>query len=196
MKDLGIANMLQKKYADYLEEMYKLFPDVEEGSIQHIIEWGLKKMHQYLKTGSDLLFRDFETSLFMGNSIKESPEQLVNSAVKEHEKYRRMFLDKKQPWDGYHYFGLTEEENIDFQKNKKIVTLYKIMKESAIRKGVRYIYRIDLKYDIPVNKINWAENKEVSLEDVELSQEGQKKLKYRLRRAELQLKYKEKNEEN
>ena len=169
--------MLQKKYEDYLSQMYELFPDIEEESIQSIIVYGLKKIYDLVKIGSDVLMKDQENSIFIGTSIKASLEQQIASKLKEHSKLRRLFLDKKQPWDGYHYFGLTEEENEEFKTTPKIVTLYKITKECSIRSKVKYVYKINLRYTIPVNKIVWREDRLVSLEEVELSKEETNRIK-------------------
>lgn len=187
--------MLQKKYEDYLEEMYKLFPDVEEKSIQNIIEYGLKKIHSYVKGNNEILMKDQETILFIGPTEKESVQQSINSAIKEHIKYRRLFLDQKIVWDGFHYFGLTEAENVLFKKNKLSVDLYKLMNECSIRLGIKYIYKINLNYSIPVNKIPWRETREVDFNNVTLSEEGMKKLKMKEKKA-MKFKEKEKNEEN
>lgn len=174
--------MLQKKYEDYLKEVYKLFPDIEETSIKEIIEYGLKKMHYYIKKGNEIFLRGKSSLLFIGAGEKESAKQLVNSTIKEHTKYRRLFLDKKQPWDGFYYFGLTEEENNNFIDNKKIVDLYKLMNECAIRTGIKYIYRIKPS-EIEIQKMSWRETKEVIFSEAELSKEGMKKLKKRANKA-------------
>jgi hypothetical protein len=173
--------MLQKKYEDYLKEIYTLFPDVKENSIKHIIEFGLKKIYDYVKTGSDILMTEKSSYTFIGRATKESAEQWGRSMLREHTKLRRMFMDKKESWDGFHYFGLTEEENSDFQENPQVVTLYKIKKECSIRKSIKHIYRINLKYALPDNKVSWREEREVSLGDCEVV---------------LNLKYKKTYEEN
>lgn len=167
--------MLQKKSKDYLEKMHALFPDIEEASIDHIIEYGLKKMHFYLKKGVDVWMKDAEGGIFIGDSRKT--HQVAKSYVKEHEKYRRMFVDKKQPWDEYHYFGLTEEENEKFKQHPIKVSLYKLMKESAIGPNLRYIYRVKTKYTVPPEKIPWREDIEITFSEAELSEDGMNKLK-------------------
>jgi len=159
--------MLQKKYEDYLDEMYSLFPHISEDSIKHIIDFGLKKIYNYVKSGNDIMFNEKTSYLFIGNSSKESGKQWGLSMLKEHTKIRRLFLDKKESWDKYHYFGLTEEENKDFKDNSRIVTLYKLKKECSIRKGIKYVYRINLNYPLPDNKILWREDMELSIKDCE-----------------------------
>lgn len=168
MRDLNTVNMLQKKYEDYLEEMYTLFPDIKEDSIKSIIIHGLKKIYDYIKTGNDIFMLEQSAYVFIGKSTKESGEQWGRSMLREHTKLRRLFIDKKEIWDGYHYFSLTEEENEDFQKNPRVVTLYKIQKECSIRRQIKYIYRINLKYTIPSNKVSWREDKEVSIGECEI----------------------------
>lgn len=170
--------MLQKKYEDYLEEMYTLFPDVEESSIKHIIEFGLKKIYNYVKAGNDILMSGKSSYTFIGRATKASSEQWGRSMLREHTKLRRLFLDKKDPWDNFHYFGLTEKENEDFQTNSRIVTLYKIKKECSIRTDVKYIYKINLKYTISENKIPWREDRSLSIEECEIALNLKDKKKY------------------
>lgn len=174
--------MLQKKYEDYLEEVYKLFPDVEESSIKNVIEYGLKKVHYYIKKGNEILLRGKDSLLFIGDAERESSRQLINSTIKEHTKYRRLFLDKKQPWDGFYYFGLTEEENCKFIKDKLIVNLYKLINECTIRTGIKYVYKIKLNIS-DTEKMPWIETREIDFKEVTLSSEGMKKLKQRADKA-------------
>lgn len=191
--------MLQKKYEDYLPELYKLFPDVKEESIKAIVEHGLKKIYDVIKIGSDILMKDGSASTFIGWSTVNPKEQWLRSKMKEHSKRRRIFLDQKIPWDRWHYFGMTEEENKVFVKTgeSSSVHLYKILRECIIRKGIKYIYRTDLGYTLPENVVPWRESKEnIKLSDCELSEEGQKILERREARNALNLKYKSKYEED
>lgn len=191
--------MLQKKYEDYLEKMYELFPDVEEDSIKAIIEHGLKKLYDCVKTGNDIIMKDKESDVFIGWKTQSSVTQWIRSKMKEHTKRRRIFLDQKIPWDRWHYFGLTEKENDEFTKTGEIssIHLYKILKESIIRKDIKYVYRTDLGYSLPENIVPWREMKDnIKLVDCELSEEGKKILDFRQYKKELNLKYKSKYEED
>lgn len=191
--------MLQKKYEDYLDELYKLFPDVEEDSIKAIIEHGLKKMYDSVKVGIDLKLKDKETQAFIGWTTQKSSEQWTRSKLKEHTKRRRIFLDQKIPWDRWHYFGLTEKENQAFIETGEVSSmhLYKILREAIIRKDVKYVYRTDLGYTIPENIVPWREIKDnIKLVDCELSEEGKKILDLREYKRALNLKYKSKHEED
>lgn len=160
--------MLQKKYEDYLEELYKLYPDIQEDSIKNIIEFGLKKLYSYVREGNDIFLRYKKDYMFIGHTSQESSSQWKASKLREHNKIRRLFLDKKEVWDGHHYIGLTVEENEEFQEVPIKVTLYKLCKECSIRKQIKYVYKIDLKYTIPANEIPWREDRAVSIEECEL----------------------------
>jgi len=167
--------MLQKKYEDFAEKLYAEFPDIEEKTIDDIANYGLKKIYQYVKTGEDILLRERKFYTFIGNWKKESLNQWIDSKVKEHHKKRKMFSDAKEIWDGWHYIGMTEDENTEFCKIGYLPTinLYKLIKECAIRKNIKYIYKTKLGYTCPQNKILWMEKREnYSKELCELSKEG------------------------
>jgi hypothetical protein len=102
-------------------------------------------------------------------------------------------LDQKCIWDGWHYFGVTEEENCTFKGTGELplVDLYRILKECIIRKGIKYIYRIDLGYSLPEKAIPWRESKEnIKFIDCEFSEEGKKILDSREYKKTFNLKYK------
>lgn len=160
--------MLQKKYEDYLNQIYELYPDIEESSIRDILEFGLKKLYNYVREGNDIFLKVLSDYVFIGNPSKESLNQWNVSKLKEHNKRRRLFLDSKEEWDGYHYFGLTALENASFQTTPITIQMYKIRKECTIRKDISYIYRINLKYTVIPSKIPWREGREVSISQCEL----------------------------
>ena len=160
--------MLQKKYEDYLNELYLLYPDIEEESIKSIVEFGLKKLYNYVKDGGDIFLRVKKEFMFIGRSSQGSLNQWNHSKLKEHRKLRRLFLEKKEEWDGFHYFGLTTEENTKFLEEPINISMYKLKKECSIKKGIKYIYRTNLNYKITFNLIPWREERDVSIEQSEL----------------------------
>jgi len=183
--------MAQKKYEDYAQELYKLFPHIEEKSIDDIANFGLKKIYHYAKTGGDIFLRVLSFYLFIGNYKKEGENQWISSTHREHIKRRKLFKEKKIAWNRKHYFGLTEEENSEFLKNKTlpIISLYKLMKECAIRKDIRYIYQTDLGYTQIDKKVLWSEKREnFSIDDCIPSKEGTILLEKRKNNRELKLK--------
>jgi len=163
--------MAYKKYEDYSQELYKLFPFIEESSIDYIVEYGFKKLHHYIRIGNDVFLK---YSLFIGKYSQESSEQWIKST-----------------WNGIRYIGLTEEENLEFITNGVLstVTLYKLLKECIIRTGIKYIYQVELNHMIPEKEVFWMEKKEnFFLKDCVISEEGSKLLALRERKRELKLK--------
>jgi len=65
-------------------------------------------------------------------------------------------------------------ENEEFLENSILpeVNLYKLFKESVIRKDIKFIYRTKLGYTTPEKEILWMEKREIKKEDCELSEEG------------------------
>lgn len=167
--------MLQRNYEDFAKKLYAEFPDIEESSIDDIADYGLKRIYHYIKNGEDVFLKDSKFFAFIGESKKDSEAQWNESKLKEHSKRRKMFKETGKHWDGWHYFGLTQEENEEFSEKGVIseINLYKLIKESAIRKGIKFIYRTKLGYTIPENEILWMEKREnYKREDCEISEEG------------------------
>jgi len=166
--------MAQRKYEDFAQRLYKEFPDIEETAIDVLADYGLKRIYHYTKTGEDVFLKDAHFFTFIGASKKDSEAQWVESKVKEHSKRRKMFKEKGENWDGWHYIGLTQLENEEFLENSILpeVNLYKLFKESVIRKDIKFIYRTKLGYTTPEKEILWMEKREIKKEDCELSEEG------------------------
>lgn len=167
--------MLQRKYEDFAKRLYAEFPDIEENSIDDIADYGLKRIYHYVKNGEDVFLKDSKFFTFIGESKKDSEAQWVESKLKEHSKRRKMFKETGKLWDGWHYLGLTQEENDEFIKQGALpeINMYKLIKECAIRKDVKFIYRTKLGYTIPEHEILWMEKREgYKREDCEISEEG------------------------
>lgn len=154
--------MLQKKYEDYTEDLYKKYPDIETDCIDDIVKAGLKSIYEYIKNSGDVLLKDQSSFIFIGSQTKQGLKQWLNSTNKEHTKKRVMFLQSKAIWDGWYYLGLTEEENHEFETNGFYlnVTLYRLSNECDIRKNIKYIYRTKLKHSELGDKISWLKKKE------------------------------------
>ena len=166
--------MALKKYEDFSKELYELFPYIEERSIDNIVKHGFIKLLEYIRFGNDIVFKNNAFSLFIGKMTKAGVLQWANSKVKEHVKIRLLHKASKKIWDGYHYLGLTEEENSEFivKGLLPMVSLYKLLKESGIRKDIKFIYKVKLGYTIPEKEILWMEKREIKIRDCEISEEG------------------------
>ena len=166
--------MAQKKYEDFAQRLYKEFPDIEESSIDSLADYGLKRIYHYIKTGEDVFLKDAHFFTFIGESKKDSETQWVGSKLKEHSKRRKMFKEKGESWDGWHYFGLTTMENDEFLEKLQLseVNMYKLIKECAIRRDVKFIYRTKLGYTVSDKEVLWMEKQGIEKENCEVSEEG------------------------
>ena len=142
--------MAQKKYEDYIEKIYDEFPDIDKESINDIVKYGLKKIHTHASTTQDIFLKMDRSSdpfyLYIGHQDKDKYKQNIRSKTKQHNKIRKLFKERHGTFDGFSYFGLTDEEFDLFNENKVIekITTYKLIDETSIRRGVNHIFRTKL----------------------------------------------------
>lgn len=145
--------MAQKKYEDYLERIYSKFPDIDQKSIDNIIEHGLKRIHYFAKRCQDIYIRsdnnDLPFYMYIGfKDQNKSLDQFCRSKRAQHRKIRILFKEKKIPFEEFSYFGLTNEEFEEFNKNGLIprIIIYKILEESYIRSNVSHIFKTKIEF--------------------------------------------------
>ena len=149
-----------KKVQDYYEQLFELYPDVPKRDIKRIMQFGLKSFLMHNHYGGDVLLQSPSMWLYCGKLMKDS--------IKYFEYYKKKMITKIRinhkrlniPWDGYYYFGLTQNQYSKYltQKNKKgrpkkhfkygNIILYKLFDECNLRNsGCVAIFKIPLYSD-------------------------------------------------
>ena len=150
-----------KKVQDYYQELFELYPDIPKRDIQRIMQFGLKSFLLHNNYGGDVLINSPTMWLYCGKLMKDS--------IRYFEYYRRKMIIKIRinhkrlniPWDGYYYFGLTQNQYDNYmqQKNKKgrpkkhfkfgNIVLYKYFDECNLRNsGAVAIFKITFNTDL------------------------------------------------
>lgn len=153
--------MKVKTIQDYYQKLFELYPTLPKQDIKRIALYGWKSFYLHNSYGGDVLLNRQGFWFYTG--------QLMNDSLKYFEYYKRkmkiklrvMFKRKKIQWDGYYYFALTENQYLEYlkQKNKKgrprknftfsKVILYKIYDECSIVESNKVaIFRIPMPIDL------------------------------------------------
>lgn len=150
-----------KTVNDYYEEIRKLWPRLPEKDLIRILNFGLKSLYLHNSYGGDTFIKDKDFLCYIGylrnNSIAHFHYYIKKLAIKIRVLYKR----RKINWDGYYYFGLTNDQYEKYLSQKKSkgrprkwfdfgqVKLYKIYDECYIKEfNNRYIFRVPYKSEL------------------------------------------------
>jgi len=134
-------------YEDYISRLHSEFPEIDERSIKSILQFGTGKMLYYKRYNIDLFLRDdvnLKFYMYIGDITKDPYKRNGIYFRKKRRKLRHMYSIDKEKYDGYFYFGLTDDEHKCFQDNCVLdrVIYYKLHKEAQVKPTVRHIYRV------------------------------------------------------
>lgn len=141
---------MNRKYEDYIDRLHDEFPDVNIESLHSVLKWGLRRIYHFSTILQDIMIKMDNVSqpFFMYIGFTDSPDrlrQIIRSKNNQHKKLRRLFKEKKLPLDDNYYFGLTDQEYNDYKSNIDFrISLYKLVKETHIRKKVNHIFKINI----------------------------------------------------
>ena len=146
-----------EKYYDKIQER---FPDLSKKQIDRIVKFGLRSYYNHNLYGGDVLNRapyfTMYTGRLFGDNLLFYKYWVLKNRIKLRIKYRR----NKVKYDGYYYFGLTEEEFQNYSKQfkktgrkKKKVTFdkiyaFKIKEECLIQHKHKHIFRLAYPADV------------------------------------------------
>lgn len=175
-----------KNVNDYLEEIQEKFPSLSQSEIRKIVTFGFRMYTYVNKRGADVLIKSdggTKITAMTGYLTNDSLKHYTRGLFKWRMKERIMYGLKNKKWDGYYYFGMTDENHHLLtdqlnRKAKRIVNLdhvfcYKVLDEIYHDHSVDYIYK--LKYPDEVGyKIYFKKFKEkkVDIEYVDINKES------------------------
>lgn len=136
---------------DYVEKVHEKFPELSENEIRRILIYGWKMIIKYVSSKNDILIQSKEIFCFIGRIPKDSLKAFEIYYHKLANRISFMFQRTKSEWDGYYYFSRSENQYIDYLKQKrrknkifKNVFLYKLLEELKVREPYNpYIFRLD-----------------------------------------------------
>jgi hypothetical protein len=146
-----------EKYYDKIQEK---FPGLTKNQIDRIVKFGMRSYYNHNLYGGDVLnkapYFTMYTGKLFGDNILFYKYWIIKTRIKLRIKYKR----NKTKYDGYYYFGLSDSEFEDYQKQfkktgrkKKIVTFdkiyaYKIKDECLLNNRYKHIFKIAYPADV------------------------------------------------
>lgn len=167
---------MQLSYPEkYYEKVKERFPDLTYREIDTIIKFGLRSMFINCGYGGDILLKAPYFTMYIGKFFKDKLMYTKYKILKESIKLRIKYKRSKTQWDGYYYFGLSEEEFQDYLSNfkntgmgnsskgrrrKKIIfkkiKCYKLLDECKLHTINKHIFKIKFPEDFGFSF--WKEN--------------------------------------
>lgn len=137
---------------DYLDEVHAKFPDLDKQEINKILLHGFKMFYALNNFGADILLKDLQNLKFWmltGRLYNRFDLYYKYSLIKYAIKYRIQSRRRKEQWDGYYYFGMTDEMYRFYESqedsNEKIlenIMLFRLMDELKTHNQYKYYFKI------------------------------------------------------
>lgn len=160
------------KIDDYVDAVWEQHPDLTKDEIKRILKYGWKMILQYVSFGNDVSIISPKNFFFIGKIPSSALATFNTYCYKLALRIQYMFRRTKAEWDGYYYFARTENQYIDYLKQKKRkykifqnVMLYRLLEECKITEHSKpYIFRL------AEDKTAWFHKfyKEIKTENAEL----------------------------
>lgn len=151
---------MQIKYIeDYYDKIKERFPDLEMWEIEKILKHGMQSFFTLNACGADVNIYSGPNSfvMYVGKLFYNREIAKRYYHLKWRIKLRINYFSKKPIWDGYYYFGLTEEDYKKYIPSKsgrvksKVVfdeiRAYKIKEEAYLYHKVKYLFRLKISED-------------------------------------------------
>lgn len=143
---------------DYYDKIKERFPDLEMWEIDKIIKHGMQSFFTLNNYGADVLIKNGgEFSIYFGKIFTDSYLMKSYRTFKTKIKLRIKYFKEKPIWNGYYYFGLTEEEYQKYipkktgrLKNKitfEELTACKIEEEAYLYWNCKYFFKLKVNKD-------------------------------------------------
>lgn len=147
-----------KTVSDYYDVVADKFPIVPKKDIERILNFGWKSLYLHNVYGGDTLLKDDAINkylFYIGELTFDSLKHFHYYIKKMSVKLRVLYNRAKDKWDGYYYFGLTQNQYNNYlsqnnkrgRKRKKFkfgsIKLYKILEECKLREyNKEYFFRV------------------------------------------------------
>ena len=149
-----------KYIEDYYDQVKEKFPDLETWEIDQILKHGMRSIYQLCSQGADVRLRSrkYRMVMYFGKLFVNPVIRNKYNIIKWRIKLRIKYFFKKPIWDGYYYFGLTEEQYNKYIPKKKgrikkkivfdEIYAYKIKEESLLFKQCKYFFKLKMPEEV------------------------------------------------
>lgn len=159
---------MQVSYPEkYYEKVKEKFPDLTYKEIDTIVKFGLRSLFINCGYGGDILLKSPYFTMYIGRLFKDKNVFSKYKVLKESIKLRIKYKRSKTQWDGYYYFGLTDEQFNEYlsnfknsgmgdkskgrRRNKicfKNIFAYKLLDECLLHKKYKHIFKLKFEIDV------------------------------------------------
>ena len=157
--------MKEKQLKDYYDAVCERFPDIPRKDIERILVRGMRFFYHTNLYGGDTLFQYGSFWMYCGKLFNSAITACKYWMLKIRAKIRYQYIIKKEPFDGYYYFGIPEsrfnEYTDQLPKSKRggrrrkftfeNIMLYKVLDELVTLSRnykYKYVFRVYLNVDV------------------------------------------------
>lgn len=145
------------KIDDYVDRVSERFPTIPKKSIRRIIEFGSRSFYMHNYYGGDILLKSPYFTLYCGRIFANNISFYSYWILKFKIKYRIQYIRRKTVYDGYYYFGLTENDYQEYKKKLKSKTkrrqkitfknifMFKILDECVLYRHYIHFFKVPIK---------------------------------------------------
>lgn len=144
----------------YYPKIKERFPDLRMKQIERIVKFGLRSYYTINLYGGDVLLKSPYFTMYTGKMFKSNLVFYQYWKIKYKIKLRIKYRRSKQEYDGFYYFGLTDELYNEYKSllkptgrrrqkfTFKKVYLYKILDECLLDRRFKHIFKVAYPTDI------------------------------------------------
>ncbi len=149
-----------KYIEDYYDKIKEQFPELTEKQISQILTFGFQSFYLHTLYGGDILSKSPYLTVYCGKTFLDPQKFMQYRGLKLTTKLRVKYKKAKTQWDGYYYFGLTDEE-FEYYKSQmkksgrrrrkfhfKQITMFKILEELLSKRRFNHIFKIPYPLDV------------------------------------------------
>lgn len=145
---------------DYVDRVHERFPKISKKAIKRILQFGLKSFYTHNLYGGDVLLKSPYFTLYSGRMFRSNLVFYKYWKIKYKIKFRIKYKRDKKQYDGYYYFGLSEEEYQDYKSQVKKsgrrrqkftfkkVYAYKLLDECLLDRKNKHFFRFEFPTDV------------------------------------------------
>lgn len=135
---------------DYVDDVWKEYPELSREEVKRILVYGWKMILQYVSFGNDISILSQKFFFFIGKIPVSALAAFNTYCYKLAKRIQYMFRRTKAKWDGYYYFARNDNQYEDYIKQNKRkykvfqnVMLYKLLEECKIKEHSKsFIFRL------------------------------------------------------
>ena len=149
-----------KRIEDYYDRIKEKFPELTEKQISKILTFGFRSFYTCNLYGGDVLSKSPYLTVYCGQTFIDPYKFTKYRTMKLRVKLRVKYKKKNPIWNGYYYFGLTDED-FEYYKSQmnstgrrrhkfhfKKLKFYKVLEEVLTSTVCNHVFRMPFPLDV------------------------------------------------